>query len=149
MPPYILGVDIGTGSAKTVAVDATGKVFSAEQLHYPTLFPQPGFCEQDPSVILSAFTTIISTAVKNAGTLPAAISLSTAMHSVIAVDEQCKPLTNLILWSDARSAAIVDQIRNSKQAEDIYSCTGTPVHSMAPLFKITWLKKLLPGVFQK
>ena len=146
---YILGTDIGTGSTKTVAVDVSGKVLCSSQKYYPTQSPKPGYSEQDPNEVFTALVQSIKETVLKMGSAPEALSLSSAMHGLIAVDEICSPLTNLILWSDSRSHAIADSIKNSTQGKSIYEATGTPVHSMSPLSKIIWLKEEMPGVFQK
>ena len=46
MGSYVIGIDIGTGSTKAVAVDRTGKVVATSVAHYPTLHPAAGHCEQ-------------------------------------------------------------------------------------------------------
>jgi gluconokinase len=149
MQSYILGTDIGTGSTKTVAADFSGKVLCSSQNYHSTLSPEPGYSEQDPVSIFNAFIESIHEAVLKVGNPPAAISLSSAMHGLIAVDESGHPLSNLILWSDSRSSSIADEIKNSPQGKSIYEATGTPIHSMSPLCKIIWLQKNKPELFQK
>ena len=55
MDPYILGIDIGTGSVKAVAINSRGEIISALQSFYETLHPQPDYSEQDPEIIFSHF----------------------------------------------------------------------------------------------
>lgn len=146
---YIIGTDIGTGSTKTIAVDFAGNVLDSSQKHYPTQSPHPGYHEQNPEEVLDAFVQGLKELVTKMGKPPEAVSLSSAMHGLIAVDANCAPLTNLILWSDSRSHFVADRIKNSTLGRLIYEATGTPIHSMAPLFKIIWLKEQLPDVFHK
>ncbi len=147
MQPYILGIDIGTGSTKAIAVDYEGKVLGSSQQYYSTLIPQPGYSEQDPETIFDAFKESIQKTVAQTKGQPVALCLSSAMHSLVAVDREGRPLTNLILWSDARSSAIADRIKTSPQGKSIYEATGTPIHSMSPLCKIIWLRENRPEVF--
>lgn len=148
MEPYLLGIDIGTGSTKTVAVDFKGNALCSSQTYYTTHHPQPGYSEQKPQEIFEAFVSSIKETVSKMKSMPAAVSLSSAMHSVMAVDEQGQPLSNLIIWSDARSSTIADEIRHSAQGSSLYNATGTPVHSMSPLSKIIWWREHLPELFQ-
>lgn len=146
MPDYILGVDIGTGSTKAVALNNGGKIVFTTQASYPIVQPQPGFSEQSPEVIWQAFVKCIHQSVAKLGA-PKAVALSSAMHSLLALDAQHKPLHDLILWSDNRSAAIAERIRKSASGEMLYEQTGTPIHAMSPLCKIVWLQEQAPGIF--
>lgn len=137
---YILGVDIGTGSTKAVAVDLQGKVLNIAQHYYPVKAPKPGYSEQDPEVILEAFLSCIADSVKAIGQ-PEAISLSSAMHSVIPVDENGKALADMMTWADARSENIAEQLRQTDMGKAIYRTSGTPIHAMTPLCKIMWLRE--------
>ncbi|MGN6399679.1 MAG: gluconokinase [Flavisolibacter sp.] len=149
MQSYLLGVDIGTGSIKTVAVDLSGKALCSSQRFYDTQSPQPGYSEQNVQDILQAFIQSIQDVVLKMKSSPSCISLSSVMHSIMAVDENGEALTHLILWSDARSSAIAKKIKESPQGKTIYEATGTPVHSMSPLCKIIWLKENMPEVFKR
>lgn len=146
---YLLGTDIGTGSVKTVAVDFSGKILGSSQYYYPTQSPQPGYSEQEPNEVHAAFNQSIKEIVSKMEGPPAVVSLSSAMHGLMAVKDNGDPLTKLMLWSDSRSRAIADRIKNSPQGKSIYEATGTPVHSMSPLCKIIWLKEQMPDVFEK
>lgn len=148
MQAYILGVDIGTGSVKAVAVNAVGKAIGSVQKHYPLLQPQPGFVEQDIEMIWQSFTGSICEAAKQFGQ-PEAISLSCAMHSLILVDAEGKALTNMINWADTRSAEIAERLRASPEGEALYKETGTPIYSMSPLSKIIWFRENQPEFFKK
>src|SRR5687768_18572237 len=105
--PYILGIDIGTGSTKAVAVDLSGKPFHSTQRFYPTSSPKKGYFEQNANEIWDAFTRCLEEMVMTLNT-PVAVSLSSAMHSVIPVDNSGHPLYPLITWADARGAAIAE-----------------------------------------
>jgi gluconokinase len=148
MPQYILGVDIGTGSTKAVAVDHAGKILYSTRAGYPTLQPKPGYSEQAPELIWQAFIKCIRRTTEQLGN-PTAISLSSAMHSVLPVDNSGNPIMNLILWSDNRSASIAEKIKNSASGEMLYEQTGTPIHAMSPLCKINWLKENDPSTFSR
>ena len=71
------------------------------------------------------------------------------MHSLIAVDEKGKALTNCILWSDNRSAGVASALHLKGSAKNIYQRSGVPVHAMSPLCKINWLKENDPELFKK
>ena len=147
MQPYLLGIDIGTGSTKALAVNFEGNVLEIAQNYYPVKSPLPGYSEQDPELILGAFIGCIAEIVKKMGAGPYAISLSSAMHSVIPVDEHGKTLSDMITWADSRSEGISQNIRSSALGPVIYHACGTPIHAMTPLCKLIWLRENRPELF--
>jgi gluconokinase len=77
------------------------------------------------------------------------ISFSSAMHSVIAVDENDQPLTQCITWADNRSEAWTHKIKDKLNGHEIYMRTGTPIHPMSPLSKIKWIVNERPEIASK
>lgn len=145
---YFIGLDIGTSSAKAVAFSATGKVLASHAIAYSISHPQPGWSEQDPSEIVEAIiNSIHKIGTKLAGHQPIMISFSAAMHSIIAVDEEGRPLTNCIIWADNRAVEISEDLRQTETGKSFYSRSGVPVHAMSPLCKLLWLKQNQINVF--
>jgi gluconokinase len=59
MTSYVIGVDIGTGSTKALAVNHQGQVLFSAQVHYPTITPLPGYCEQAPELVWQALSNVL------------------------------------------------------------------------------------------
>ena len=152
---YIIGVDIGTTSTKAVGFDLQGHVLAENSIAYPLLTPQPEYSEQDPDAVFRAVRDTIkavTAAVGATGFTKAGlggISFSSAMHSLILMDADGKPLTNSITWADTRSKEYATQIKNSAVGHDIYRKTGTPVHPMSPLCKLVWLQARQPDLMRQ
>lgn len=146
---FVLTIDIGTTSAKVLIVSDEGDVVASAQEFYPTHFPQPGFAVQDPKVITDGILKIIKTAVAASPHRVAAIGVSSAMHSLMAIDEKGTPLTPLILWSDMRSSAHAMQLQKSDLGREIYNATGTPIHPMSPLCKLMWMRENEPELVKR
>jgi len=144
---YVLGIDIGTGSVKAVAVNLQCQSFEVCQQHYSFSSPNPGYYEQDPEMIKEAFIDTIRAIIDKIGSQPLAISLSSAMHSLVAVDENCKALAPLMTWADNRSSEIAIALRATARGINIYKATGTPLHAMSPLCKIIWIRENNPALF--
>jgi len=145
---YYLGIDLGTTSVKAVAFSNKAEVLLQYSVASETCHPQPEYSEQNPDAILKAVIECIDTVhAKMLPREPAFISFCAAMHSLIAVDEYCKPLTQSILWSDNRSAAEAKMLHQSGEAKRLYERSGVPVHAMSPLCKLLWLKKNQPDIF--
>ncbi|GGM37462.1 gluconate kinase [Paraliobacillus quinghaiensis] len=151
MKRYLLGVDIGTTSTKAVLFNRSGKIECQHAVEYPLHTPVPGAAEQDPDEIVKAVKTSIRETIKNSKINNEElmfISFSAAMHSLIAVDKEAKPLTNSITWADQRSEPWAKKLKEGN-GHQIYLRTGTPIHSMSPLSKITWLKNDHTDLFNK
>ena len=146
---YFIGIDIGTGSTKAVGINLKGAMMATSQVYYSAEDLHDGYSEQDPEMIWEAFKKCVVQLIEKIKYPPVSISFSSAMHGLIAVNEQKKPISNLITWADTRSEKIAEQIRKSKEAKSIYRVTGTPIHAMTPLCKIIWLRKNKPAIFKK
>ena len=148
--PVFIGLDIGTTSTKTIAFTAKGEIKAIATQEYPLSSPQPGYSEQDPQQILTAVVTGLKAVVKQAApNQVAAIGLSAAMHSLIAVDAQDNLLTASITWADSRSVQQANRLKQDSQGFAIYQRTGTPIHPMSPLTKLIWMREQDPERFQK
>ena len=149
MKSYVIGIDLGTGSAKAIALDYSGAVISTSQVSYPTLQPKPGYQEQAPELIWQAYIKCISRITSALKKSPDAICLSSAMHSVIPMAKDGKALMNMIIWADNRSSAVATSIHRSTSGQELYERTGTPIHAMTPLCKLRWLQQHEPQIFSK
>lgn len=141
---YVLGVDIGTTSTKAVLFSPVGKVIEKHGVEYPLFSPTPATAEQDPEVIFAAVIESIKDTVAKSNVNAediVCVSFSSAMHSIVAVDKEGEPLTKCITWADNRSAHWAQKIMDEYNGHEIYLRTGTPVHPMAPLSKLLWLKE--------
>lgn len=149
---YVIGVDIGTTSTKAIAFDLNGNVITEKKIGYPILTPKPSWNEQKPEEILKAVLNSIKYIIddnKSRGNKLMCISFSSQMHSIIAMDDKGNNLTNCIIWADTRSKEYSDKIKQTKKGHKIYIKTGTPIHPMAPLYKIMWLRDNIPEIFYK
>ncbi|MEY2903496.1 MAG: hypothetical protein RLY89_2602 [Bacteroidota bacterium] len=143
---YYVGIDIGTGSTKALALDTTGQLLAMEQISYATNQIENGWAEQDPNTVLAAVKACLAALTKSLNAAPALISFSTAMHSLLVVGMDGKPLTASIIWSDNRAAGIAQAFREDANIQDWYQQSGVPMHAMLPLCKIKWLKENQPQI---
>ena len=140
----ILTIDINTSAVKIHAFDLNGRVICWKKGSYPTFHPQPDYSEQDPEQIfittLYILKNLLNEHIHPKKYKVKAICFSSSMHSVLPVDKSGNPLGNAIIWADNRGAKEAELLKKLPQNESIYHATGTPIHPMSPLIKITWLK---------
>ncbi|WP_435357432.1 gluconokinase [Emticicia sp. SJ17W-69] len=144
---YFTGIDIGTTSTKGVVFDISGKVLAQKSVAYEMFHPKPNWSEQNPDEIYTAVTECLAFLDKRS--LLETLSFSSAMHSIMAVDIDGNPLTNLIVWADNRAIEIGNTLKKSELGQEIYQNTGTPIHPFSFLCKILWLKTNQPEIFEK
>lgn len=150
--PYIIAVDIGTTSTKTLVINREGQIMASHSIGYPLYTPRSDIAEQDPDTIFQAVVDAIGSVVQQAGLSGSdvlCVSFSSAMHSLIAIDQQGMPLTNCITWADNRSATQSQRLRTELDGHAIYLATGTPIHPMSPLPKLMWLRENEPALFAR
>ncbi|HEV7752281.1 MAG TPA: gluconokinase [Baekduia sp.] len=150
MSATVLGIDIGTTSAKAGAFDADGNETGAAETAYPLLEPQPGWAVQDPAVVVDAVVGVIRTALADAsaaGVAVAGLSFSTALHSLVGLDEHDRAITPLLTWADQRAAPQAERLRAERPY--LHGLTGTPLHPMSPLTKLVWFREQEPELFAR
>ena len=87
----VIGVDLGTTSTKAVAYDAEGNAAATSSVAYELREPCPGYAEQDPAEILAAVLETLRQVVAAADRPVEGVSFSSAMHSLLGLDEAGTP----------------------------------------------------------
>ncbi|HEX6254276.1 MAG TPA: gluconokinase [Euzebyales bacterium] len=138
MTRTVIGLDVGTTAVKAGLYDADGHELGVARQRHP-LRSSGGEAEQDPGAVVDATIEALTQAVATARQKNldvAGISVSTAMHGVIGLDRDRRPVTPLVTWGDTRAHAQAAALRAGHL--DVYRRTGTPLHPMAPLAKLRW-----------
>jgi gluconokinase len=151
-----VGIDLGTTGIKVIAYDATAGA-SGEQIALAARSSHlhrsaDGAAELDPLAEQAAIHEALAEAVAQAhahGFTIARISISAPMHSLLAVDASDAPITPVITWADLRAQADAQALWASPQGPDLYARTGTPIHAMAPVAKLLWLRRVHPEIWQR
>ncbi len=149
---FSVGIDIGTTSTKAIWFEENGKMHGKASKEYPINSPSPTMREQNPEEILNAVVTVLGEMSEISKSLKeniSFVSFSCMMHSIIAVDENCNPLTECIIWADSRSTEYTEEYKKNGKGIELYKRTGTPCHPMSPLYKIMWIRDNQPEVFNK
>jgi gluconokinase len=140
----IITIEIGTGAIRVTAFDMNGNLLGSSKGSYPTFHAKPDYSEQDPEQIFITMLYILKNFL-NEKIHPkrhnvVSICFNSAMHSVLPIDKNGVPIGNAIAWSDNRAKKEADELKSSDLGKSLYKTTGTPIHAMSPLNKITWLK---------
>lgn len=139
----VIGLDIGTTSAKAVAFDLRGNLIAEAESMITTYHPVAGWAEQQPKEVEQASAEALQKVMQQLNKerqKVLAIGMSCAMHSLICVDEHFDSLSPMLLWSDTRASGVAEEL-NRSYGKNIYKKTGTPIHPMTPLVKLIWMKE--------
>jgi gluconokinase len=147
---YFLGLDIGTTSVKTIAFSRDGKTLCEYSISYPIKHSYPDWSEQDPEEITGAVFKTVENILRDLSPhIPHVCCFSSAMHSLIAVDQDGRAISPSMIWADNRANEIATRIHRNNQAQEFYQRTGLPVHAMSPFCKLQWLKENQTEIFTK
>ncbi|MDU0443697.1 gluconokinase [Staphylococcus haemolyticus] len=149
---YMIGVDIGTTSTKSVLYDENGQFIMKHNIGYPLHTPNVDVSEENPDELFDAVLMTVKYVVREANIKKEdikLISFSAQMHSLIALDAEHHRLTESITWADNRASKYAELINKEHQGSDIYQRTGTPIHPMSPLSKIFWMKHEQSDIYKQ
>ena len=149
---YLLGIDIGTSSTKTVLFDTKGEVITSALDFYPMYQPKNGWAEQDPDDWWNATVTSVKEVMSKSKISPKeihGIGLSGQMHGLVMLGEDNKPLRRSIIWCDQRTALECEQITSLVGEEKLIEITANPALTGFTASKIMWVKNNEPDIYRK
>ena len=149
----VLTIELGTNAVRVFAFDINSNLIGTARGAYPTFHPHPDHSEQDPEQLFITMLYVLKNFLNekvHAGKYKVVtICFSASMHSVLPIDKNGVPLGNAITWADNRGKNEATALKNNSLGKTIYKATGTPIHPMSPLIKITWLKNQDKERFKK
>jgi gluconokinase len=143
----VVAIDVGTTATKVTAFAVDGRPVAAAEHGYPLHAPAPGRAEQDPDELLAAVQISLADVVAQVGAdRVAGLALSSAMHTLMGLDGEGRPLTALTSWADTRAEPQADRLRADPSGLALHRRTGTPVHPMSPLPRLVWFAENEPDL---
>ncbi len=153
MEKYILALDQGTTSSRSVVFDKKGNIISVSQKEFTQYFPKPGWVEHDPLEIWStqAGTAAEATTKKGIyGADIAAIGITNQRETVVVWDRNSgKPVYNAIVWQDKRTSAYCDELKKQGKSKLIREKTGLVIDSYFSGTKVKWILDNVEGAREK
>jgi glycerol kinase len=149
---YILAIDQGTSSTKTLVFDAEGTVMAKATEPLKTFYNYGGFVEQDPEEIYTNVLTSVKNCLAefeyNGGNIAdiKTCGISNQRETFVVWDEQGKPLYNAVVWQCKRSIAVCRLLSERGLAEEINTKTGLIIDPYFSGTKLIWLYENEPAV---
>jgi xylulokinase len=135
----LVGLDVGTGGARAVAVDTSGEIVAEASSEYPLHTPRPGWTEQDPEDWWEGAKEVLAKVASQAGEV-AGIGLTGQMHGSVFLDGSDRVVRPALLWNDQRTQAQCDRITQAVGGERLISISGNPALTGFQAPKIVWLR---------
>ena len=131
---YMIGIDLGTSSLKTVIIDERGELTAVASRGYQFQSPCNNYAEHDHEEWWDACIDTIRRAMAEGSVRPEevkGVSFSGQMHGIVVLDERGKSIRPAILHCDARSGKQVEQIKQLFGMDNIRQLMMNPVYSSA------------------
>jgi len=142
---YILALDQGTTSSRTMVFDHGGNVVASAQREFRQIFPKPGWVEHDAKEIWATQLHTASEAIGKARLTAAdiaAIGITNQRETTVVWDRDTgEPIHHAIVWQDRRTAAACDRLKARKLEPMIKRKTGLVVDAYFSGTKLAWLLK--------
>ena len=150
---YIVALDQGTTSSRTIIFDKEGNIVSVAQKEFPQLFPQPGWVEHNPREIWSSQASTIIEALTQSGISTsdiAALGITNQRETTIVWDaETGSPVYNAIVWQDRRTADYCNELMEQGWKDRIRQKTGLIPDAYFSATKIRWILNNVVGAREK
>jgi xylulokinase len=146
----VIGLDLGTGGVRAIAVNLQGQIIAQATRSYPLLTPQPGWTEQNSSDWIEASLTALSDVTQQLnGHQAIALGLSGQMHGMVPLDAEGKAIRPAILWNDQRTGQAVAEIEATIPRQELIQRTGNPAITGFQLPKLLWLRSEEPEAYTR
>ena len=144
MAKFILALDQGTTSSRTIVFNKKGEIVSKMQYEFPQIYPQAGWVEHDPMDILksqmrSLADTMIEGSIKAKDVV--GIGVTNQRETTILWDKTTgQPVYNAIVWQCRRTADMCEKLKEDKEfCNYITEHTGLLVDAYFSATKIKWI----------
>ena len=150
MGKYVIALDEGTTSARSVLIDGEGKIAGQVQHEFEQHYPKPGWVEHDPLEILSAqlatLTELVVAHNLDVGDIDSIGITNQRETTIVWNRETGEPVFNAIVWQCRRTAPIVDALCSDPEVRQaITAKTGLIPDAYFSASKIKWILDNVEG----
>jgi xylulokinase len=145
----LLGLDVGTGGARAVAVDESGNVVAEASSKYPLHSPRPGWTEQDPEDWSESAKEALGKVAAEVEDEVVALGLTGQMHGSVFLDASGDVIRPALLWNDQRTEAQCEKITEAVGEERLIQLAGNPAITGFQAPKVLWLRDEEPEYYSR
>ena len=153
MGKYIMALDQGTTSSRTILFDKKGNIVCQANKEFEQIFPKPGWVEHNPEEIWMTQLLTMEDVMRQAGITGKdieAIGITNQRETTVIWDKNTgKPIYNAIVWQCRRTSDIVDGLVKDGLRDFIRNKTGLVPDAYFSGTKIKWILDNVPGARNK
>lgn len=153
MGKYLMALDQGTTSSRSIIFDKSGNIVSMAQKEFKQIYPEPGWVEHNPREIWSSqFATAIEAMVNVGATYEdiEAIGITNQRETTVVWDKETgEPVYNAIVWQCRRTSHFIDKIVKEGKGYYIREATGLVPDAYFSASKVAWILDNVSGARQK
>ncbi len=148
MTQYLLALDQGTSSSRSIVFDASGAIVALAQKEITQIFPKPGWVEHNPMDIWQTQLATAQEAIAKAGVGLAqikAIGITNQREtSLLWHRETGEALGNALVWQDRRAEPLCQMLREQGLESTILEKTGLRIDAYFSATKLRWMLDNIP-----
>jgi len=148
MSRYVLALDQGTTSSRSILFDAAGRPVASAQREFTQRFPQPGWVEHDADEIWATQSATIREVLGKAGASAAdlaAIGITNQRETTVLWERASgRPVAPAIVWQDRRTADRCAALRAAGHEASVARTTGLTLDPYFSGTKLAWLLEHVP-----
>lgn len=150
---YILTIDQGTTSTRTILFNNKGEIICKSQMEFTQICPKNGWVEHNPEEIYELTVQTIKN-VLNSSSIDIkkikAIGITNQRETTVLWDKTTgKPVYNAIVWQSRQSQSICEELINSGKEEIFKDKTGLIINPYFSGSKIKWIFDNVKGVKER
>ena len=145
---YLLALDQGTSSSRSIVFDAQGRIVAMAQEELTQYYPQPGWVEHDPLEIWRTQMATARDVLAKAGISAQqvhAIGITNQRETTVVWNRKTgQPIYKAIVWQDRRAEPACVALRERGMAQTIRQKTGLLVDAYFSGTKLQWILDHVP-----
>ncbi|SNS59696.1 glycerol kinase [Geodermatophilus pulveris] len=146
---YVLAVDQGTTSTRSIVFDRAGRLVAVRQREHRQHFPRPGWVEHDPEEIWANTQLTAAQALRDVASAPGqvvALGIANQRETTVVWDRATgRPVVNALVWQDTRTGPLVEQLAARPDAGLVRERTGLELAGYFAGPRLRWVLDAVPG----
>ena len=143
MKKFLVAIDQGTTSTRSILFDTKGNIKFISQLEFKQYFPKNGWVEHNPNEIwlttLKTLKRVINKATKLKGKIISMGITNQRETTILRNKKTGRPIYNAIVWQDRRTQKYCEKLKKRKYEKSFRKKTGLFIDPYFSATKIKWI----------